>query len=159
MNLFEISEQVKACTKCPLREGATQPVPGIGVAKAKYFIIGEAPGAEEDSGGVPFVGRAGERLNRLLKLAGIDLNDCYLTNTVHCRPPRNRDPRKKERLCCLPFLQEELRIIKPAYIIALGSIPAALFTSSKISDLHGTMETKHFIEYDDGSIEMQPNGN
>ena len=121
--LDDLAERVRACEKCPLREEARQPVPGIGSETPKFFIIGEAPGREEDKAGIPFVGTSGKRLNKLLALAHIDLNDCYVTNVCKCRPPSNRQPKKSERLTCYPWLKEELRLLKPKTIITLGAMP------------------------------------
>ena len=102
MNLDELAEQVRNCSKCALRGECTAPVPGNGQIGAKYFILGEAPGKNEDKAGIPFVGLAGRRLDKLVSLANINLNDCYLTNVCKCRPPENRVPRKAERLSCYP---------------------------------------------------------
>uniref|UniRef100_A0A6M3J2H4 Type-4 uracil-DNA glycosylase n=1 Tax=viral metagenome TaxID=1070528 RepID=A0A6M3J2H4_9ZZZZ len=138
--LLEIlAEKVKACTRCELRQGCSAPVPGLGNPHAKYLLIGEAPGREEDRAGIPFIGDAGKRLNDLLERAGIDPNDCYFSNTVRCRPPKNRDPRKKELMSCVGFLEEEISTIKPEYIITLGRIPLSLFSPYGIKQLHGTM--------------------
>lgn len=147
MTLAELNKQIKACSKCPLRETATQPVCGLGAVGSKYMLIGEAPGREEDKAGMPFVGLAGQRLNRLIGLAGIDINDCYLTNTVRCRPPKNRTPKKKERLSCQEFLEEEIHIIAPRYIITLGSTPLSLFSSSPIGQMHGSIFQHSTPEY------------
>ena len=136
--LEKIAERVRLCTRCVLRETATQPVPGLGDIDAKYFIIGEAAGREEDSSGIPFVGLAGRRLNKLLALAGIPLNDCYITNVCKCRPPNNRTPRKSERLACFFWLKRELTAIKPKSIIVLGSTALSLFTDVGVRQLHGT---------------------
>tara|TARA_Y100000034_G_scaffold104833_1_gene131664 strand:+ start:181 stop:624 length:444 start_codon:yes stop_codon:yes gene_type:complete len=139
MTLAELHQQVTNCKKCSLRAEATQPVPGLGELGAQYFLLGEAPGKHEDQAGVPFVGAAGKRLNKLLALGGIDANDCYITNVVKCRPPTNRTPRKAERLSCYYYLQEEIRLIQPKYIVALGATPLSLFTDNGISQMHGTM--------------------
>jgi len=122
-----------------LRENSTQPVPGYGNPKAKYFLIGEAPGREEDKAGIPFVGQAGKRLNQLLELSQIDINDCYLTNVCRCRPPSNRTPRKVEVRACVDYLWAELRAIQPEYVITLGATPLKLFNEVGVSQLHGTM--------------------
>ena len=82
--LDELAKTIKACTRCPLRENSTAPVPGFGNPNAKYVLIGEAPGANEDRLGIPFIGLAGKRLNQLLELAKIDINECYLTNVCRC---------------------------------------------------------------------------
>lgn len=139
MNINELSSQVKECARCSLRGECTAPVPGIGNEHAKYFIIGEAPGKHEDEVGVPFVGLAGKRLDKLIRLANIDINDCYLTNVCKCRPPENRIPRKAERLSCYPWLRQELELIKPEYIITLGSTPLSLFSEFGVRQMHGTM--------------------
>lgn len=112
---------------------------GSGEIGAKYFIIGEAPGRNEDSVGLPFVGLAGKRLDKLITLGGISLNDCYLTNVCKCRPPANRTPRKSERLSCYPWLRQELELVQPEYIITLGATPLALFSDQGIRQMHGTM--------------------
>jgi DNA polymerase-1 len=114
---------------------------GNGELGAKYFIIGEAPGANEDKEGIPFVGQAGKRLDKLLKLANIDINSCYLTNVCKCRPPDNRVPRKQERIACYPWLKQELEIIKPEVIITLGSTPLSLFSDQGVKQMHGSMFT------------------
>lgn len=139
MTLEELARQVKACTKCQLREGCTAPVMGVGEVGSKYMLIGEAPGRNEDRDGMPFVGLAGKRLDQLLDLAKIDPNQCYLTNVVKCRPPSNRDPRKAEIRSCAWFLQEEIRLVKPETIITLGRIPLQLFSPYGIRQMHGTM--------------------
>lgn len=142
MDLEILAKQIKECTRCALRVGATQTVCGCGVVGAKYMIIGEAPGKQEDTTGIPFVGLAGKRLDKLIGLAGISLNDCYVTNVVKCRPPANRTPRKPERLACYPWLLSELSIIKPKNIICLGATPTSLFSDQGIRQLHGTMEER-----------------
>jgi len=138
VTLKELYEQLALCSRCPLRANATAPVPGSGQIGVKYFIIGEAPGRNEDEAGMPFVGLAGKRLDRLLSLARIDINDCFLSNVCRCRPPANRTPRKSERISCYPWLKEELKLVKPKVIITLGALPLSLFTSDGIKSLHGT---------------------
>jgi len=135
--LENLAEQIKSCTRCQLRENCACPVPGNGVAGAKYMLIGEAPGRNEDEAGVPFVGLAGKRLNKLLALAQIDLNDCYLTNVIRCRPVKNRDPRKAEIKSCLHWLQAEIKLVKPQTIITLGRVPLSLFSPYGIKAIHG----------------------
>ncbi len=139
MNLKDIEEQIRACNKCPLREGATQPVPGLGDIGAKFFIIGEAPGREEDKAGMPFVGSAGRRLNQLIEKAGIDINDCYITNVCKCRPPQNRTPKKAEVRACVPLLIDEIRAVQSSQIICLGTTPITLFSDNPVSQMHGTV--------------------
>jgi uracil-DNA glycosylase len=139
LKLNELNQKILLCSKCSLRGECTQPVCGSGEIGAKYFILGEAPGANEDATGMPFVGLAGKRLDKLIGLAGIDINSCYLTNVCKCRPPTNRTPRKSERLACYPWLTKELAIIKPEIIICLGSSATSLFSELGIRQLHGTM--------------------
>jgi len=139
MTLRELAKEVEQCQKCPLRAEATQPVPGLGVEGAKYMVIGEAPGRDEDRCGVPFVGAAGKRLNKLFAVGGININDCYITNVCKCRPPKNRTPRKGERLSCYPYLAKEIELVNPQYIIALGATPLGLFTENGIRQMHGCM--------------------
>ncbi len=139
-SLEQITKDILQCQRCELRLFATKPVPGIGEASSKYFLIGEAPGQNEDEQGVPFVGQAGRKLDKLLALAKIDPNDCYLSNVCRCRPPSNRTPRKKEIRACQEFLWRELKLVKPPYIVTLGAIPLGLFTQSGgVSQIHGTM--------------------
>ena len=139
MKLDTLAKQVQGCQKCDLRFECTQPVPGIGVESAQYFIIGEAPGADEDKSGVPFTGMSGRRLNRLLELAKIDINDCYLTNVVKCRPVKNKAPGKQEIKSCLPWLLAELESVNFKQIITLGATPLSLFSEEGIRQVHGTM--------------------
>lgn len=112
---------------------------GLGEVGAKYMIIGEAPGRDEDCLGVPFVGLAGKRLDKLLGAAGISLNDCYITNVCRCRPPSNRTPKKVEVRACSSYLLEEIRLVQPQQIITLGSTPLSLFCPYGIRQMHGTM--------------------
>ncbi len=139
-NLDQINKDILSCSKCELRMSATRPVTGLGSIGAKYFLIGEAPGHDEDSAGVPFVGSAGRRLDKLLALANIDPNDCYFSNVCRCRPPSNRTPKKKEIKACVDFLWREIRLVKSQIIITLGATPLGLFTQSGgVSTMHGTI--------------------
>ena len=138
-NLDQVAKEIKACQRCELRQNTTRPVPGFGSVGAKYFLIGEAPGASEDKTGVPFVGAAGRRLDKLLALASIDINDCYLSNVCRCQPPSNRDPRKKEIRTCVGFLWREIMLVKPQYLVTLGSVPLSLFCPYGIRQMHGCM--------------------
>ena len=145
-NLDRVVQEILSCQRCELRMNATQPVPGLGKIGVRYFLIGEAPGEEEDKAGVPFVGRAGKRLDKLLELAGISNNDCYFSNVCRCRPPENRDPRKKEIKACVPFLWREIRLVKPEYVITLGSTPLRLFCEDGVRSMHGTMFEFDLVE-------------
>lgn len=113
-------EEIRSCTKCRLHATRKNPVPGEGPLDADIMLVGEAPGKREDELGRPFVGRAGELLNALLRMAGLRREDVYITNVVKCRPPGNRDPREDEIAACLPYLIRQIQIISPKIIIALG---------------------------------------
>ncbi len=110
--------RVRACTSCSLRAGCRAPVPFRGPAPTRLLVVGEAPGEQEDEVGLPFVGRAGQLLDALWRDAG--LGDFAVTNTVHCRPPYNRDPYPSEILACVPNLLLEIAAVRPAYILTLG---------------------------------------
>jgi len=138
-SLEQIDSEIKICQRCELRAGCTQPVPGIGNIGSKYLLLGEAPGREEDVAGLPFIGSAGRKLDKLLALADIDINDCYLSNVCRCRPPSNRTPRKKEIKACVDFLWREIRLVEPEYVIVLGTTPLSLFCEHGVTQMHGTM--------------------
>lgn len=135
--LKALTQLILDCSRCPLREDA-DPVPGLYVPNSKYFLLGEAPGKEENKYRVPFIGQSGRRLNKLLDVAGIDINECSLDNVVRCRPPNNRDPRKKEIRACLHWLYKAIELVKPECIITLGRIPLSLFCPYGIRAMHGT---------------------
>lgn len=114
------------CRLCPLCETRTNIVFGVGNPHARVMFVGEAPGKNEDLQGEPFVGRAGENLNRILSLAGLRREDIYIANVLKCRPPANRDPKADEVLACSPYLREQIRSIWPDIIVTLGN-PATHF--------------------------------
>lgn len=123
--LEELAEQIRVCTKCPLWESRTLAVPGDGPARAKVMIIGEAPGREEDESGHPFVGATGRFLDHVLEGTGIDRKDFFITNTVKCRPPKNRTPRTPEvETCTSNYLFEQIELINPRLIVLLGIVAA-----------------------------------
>jgi DNA polymerase len=113
---------VAACRACPLHAGRTQTVFGVGDTRAEWLFIGEAPGADEDRLGEPFVGRAGQLLTSILFALGMTREQVYIANVLKCRPPRNRDPERAESLCCQPFLDRQIALIEPKIIVALGRI-------------------------------------
>lgn len=125
--LNEIAEQVKTCQKCILYKQAKNPVPGEGNPNAKIMFIGEGPGSKEDELGRPFVGQAGNLLTNLLALAGLKREDVFIGNVVKHRPPNNRDPYPDEVEACWPYLEEQIKIIKPKIIIPLGRHAMARF--------------------------------
>ena len=123
--LEELAAQIRVCTRCPLHESRTLAVPGDGKFSAKIMIIGEAPGKEEDESGHPFVGSAGRFLNHVLEGTGLDRNDFFITNTVKCRPPKNRTPKKLEvDTCTSNYLFEQIALLNPKLIMLLGTVAA-----------------------------------
>ena len=134
-----IETQVKGCTRCGLHETRTQAVFGQGHPAARLVFVGEAPGYEEDKQGLAFVGRAGQLLTRMIAAMGLTREDVFICNVLKCRPPGNRDPLADEILACSPFLEQQLTIIQPEILVALGS-PAAktlLNTAQSIGKLRG----------------------
>ena len=119
-----LREAVRTCTKCGLHRGRTQTVFGVGSETANLLIIGEAPGAEEDRQGEPFVGRAGQLLNAMLAAIHLAREDVYIANILKCRPPNNRDPKSDEAATCTPYLQRQIELLQPRVILALGRIAA-----------------------------------
>lgn len=133
------SEQVTGCTLCRLHEGRNNTVFGVGNSDARLVFVGEGPGFEEDRQGIPFVGRAGQLLTKMIGAMGLTREDVYICNVVKCRPPENRDPAPDEIAACSPYLFEQLRIIDPEVIVALGA-PASrtlLQTGDPIGRLRG----------------------
>ncbi len=115
---------VRACTKCELHKSRTQVVFGVGNRQARWLVIGEAPGAEEDRQGEPFVGRAGQLLTEMLRAVGLGREQVYIANILKCRPPENRDPKPEEAAMCEQYLQAQIALIRPALILAVGRIAA-----------------------------------
>ena len=120
----ELRKAVRTCTKCALHQGRTQTVFGVGSRTADLLVIGEAPGAEEDRRGEPFVGRAGQLLNAMLAAIHLAREDVYIANILKCRPPNNRDPKSDEAATCTPYLRRQIELLQPRVILALGRIAA-----------------------------------
>ncbi len=118
--LTVLAEEVKGCTKCVLHEQRTQTVFARGNGSSGLCFVGEGPGADEDAQGFPFVGAAGQLLDRMIAAMGIERDDVYVCNIVKCRPPKNRTPEPDEMSCCMPYLTEQLSLIEPQVIVALG---------------------------------------
>lgn len=116
--------RVAACTRCTLSATRTQTVFGVGNLRAEWLIVGEAPGAEEDRQGEPFVGRAGQLLNSMLRAVGLAREQVYIANVLKCRPPGNRDPSPTEAAECLPYLEQQIALLKPKLMLAVGRIAA-----------------------------------
>ncbi len=119
-----IEASIEACKNCELAASCTRKVPGKGNRNAELMIIGEAPGHDEDLQGKPFVGRAGQLLDRMLEAISIDPADVYVTNILKCRPPQNRDPRPEEVQACSAFLSAQIMAVKPSVILSVGRISA-----------------------------------
>jgi len=115
-----LEAEVRACTRCRLYATRTQTVFGVGNRSASWLFVGEAPGADEDRQGEPFVGRAGQLLNAMLFALGLKREDVYIANVLKCRPPENRDPQDDEAAACEPFLVRQIELIGPRIIVALG---------------------------------------
>lgn len=115
---------VRDCRRCALHEGRTQTVFGVGSETAAWMIIGEAPGVEEDRRGEPFVGRAGQLLDEMLRAVGVERGQVYIANILKCHPPGNRDPRPEEVAACADHLAAQLRLVSPRLILAVGRIAA-----------------------------------
>jgi uracil-DNA glycosylase family 4 len=127
--LEAVAREVAACRRCALHRGRRRTVPGEGVLNPKVLVVGEGPGAEEDATGRPFVGKAGQYLDRWLKAIDLDRKaNCFITNVVKCRPPGNRDPQPEESGACMPYLREQIAILKPKAILAVGRIAAQVLT-------------------------------
>jgi len=130
--LVELYEQVQSCERCPLHETRTKAVFGAGNADADLMFVGEAPGAEEDRQGLPFVGRAGQLLNDLLGGIGLSREDVFIANVLKSRPPGNRDPQPSEIDACRPYLFEQIRLIEPRVICTLGNFSTKLLSGSPV---------------------------
>lgn len=144
---LELQEKVRACTRCGLAGGRTQTVFGAGPPGALLMFVGEAPGEEEDRQGEPFVGRAGQLLNRILLKIGVPREQVYIANILKCRPPGNRAPQFDEMAACMPYLLRQLQIVAPRILCALGNVAAqALLNSRKgITQMRGRFFEAHGV--------------
>lgn len=140
--------QIKSCTKCRLHENRNKFVFGVGNPRADLMFIGEGPGREEDLRGEPFVGRAGQLLDKILASIGFDRRTVYIANMVKCRPPENRDPQSDEMDTCNPYLLKQIELIQPKIICALGRISAQylLATTTSLSKLRGKVHDYHGVK-------------
>jgi DNA polymerase len=141
--LVSLYKEVSKCTKCPLHETRTKAVFGAGNADADLMFVGEAPGAEEDKQGLPFVGRAGQLLNELLEEIGLSREEVFICNVLKSRPPNNRDPLPTEIAACEPYLFEQVRLIQPRVVCTLGNFATKLLTGNPtgITRVRGTPQT------------------
>jgi DNA polymerase len=142
--LKAVYEEARQCTRCPLHQTRTTVVFGAGNADADLMFIGEAPGANEDRMGLPFVGQAGKLLDKLLEEVGMQRGDVFIANTLKCRPPDNRDPQPKEIEACQDYLEKQVDLIQPVVICTLGNFSTKLLRgdTTGISRLHGREEVR-----------------
>ncbi len=134
----ELETMVQQCSRCALSQSRKQPVTGRGSMKPGIMLVAEAPGAQEDLQGIPFVGPAGRVLDILLASADLTRQDVYITNIIKCHPPGNRDPKPEEQNACLPYLRAETSLLKPPVIVCLGRIAA-----QKLIDPHFKITKQH----------------
>lgn len=153
-SLGALFADMACCTRCELALGRTQVVPGVGPRRAAVFILGEAPGADEDRRGAPFVGRAGRLLDRLLADAGVDRRSVFITNVVACRPPGNRTPRAAEIRAHAPWLESQLRLVRPRLVVTLGRVALGYFIrGAKVTELRGKPTT---VQHDGRLLTILP---
>lgn len=152
ITLDELNAKILRCTRCGLARTRNNVVPGMGVEHPEVLVIGEGPGHDEDMQGLPFVGKAGVLLDRMLAAIGLDRKtNCYIANIVKCRPPKNRNPMPDEQSACFSFLEAQIHILKPKMILCMGKIAIEKITGQNIS-----INAQHgeFFEYN--SIPVMP---
>ena len=128
-----LRQKVISCQQCELHQTRIQTVFGVGNQQAEWMIIGEAPGADEDRQGEPFVGKAGKLLNAMLRAIGLQREEVYIANILKCRPPNNRDPNPEEAAQCMPYLIRQIQLVQPKLIVALGRVAAQRLLESNTS--------------------------
>ena len=139
-----LRERVAACTRCALCATRTQTVFGVGNPQAEWLVVGEAPGAEEDRQGEPFVGRAGQLLNSMLRAIGLTREQVYIANILKFRPPGNRDPSPTEAAECLPYLEQQIALLKPKIMLAVGRIAAQNLLRTEVTLGRLRLQLHHF---------------
>lgn len=151
--LADLHETIRSCTKCSLYEVRKNAVPGEGSVDGKLIFVGEAPGRKEDETGRPFIGRSGELLTDLIEnRLPCNREDVFITSVLKCRPPNNRTPQNEEIASCLPYLEQQLRLISPDIVILLGGVAiSSLLGYRTVSDVHGTFcdgtNYRYFMTY------------
>ena len=162
-SLEDLNRQICECQKCPLGSTRTNFVFGVGSQQSRVMFIGEAPGADEDAQGEPFVGRAGQLLNKILDAVGLKREEVYICNILKCRPPNNRDPESTEMETCSPYLLKQIELIQPKFIICLGRISAQwlLQTTESLTALRGKFHdfqgAKLMVTYHPAALLRNPN--
>ncbi len=147
MNLEDLNNKIISCLLCRLSKSRTNAVPGEGPIDARIMLIGEAPGAEEDLTGRPFVGRAGRLLDRLLKEAEIERSDVFITSVVKCRPPKNRKPKRDEMdICVSTYLRPQMSLIEPKVVGLMGNVASqAVLGKQGVTSMHGQVFDDKFL--------------
>lgn len=143
----DLAHRVKNCQACPLAKSRTQTVFGVGDHQADLVVVGEAPGYHEDQQGEPFVGRAGQLLDEILRAVGLGREQIYIANVLKCRPPNNRDPQMEEVTQCTPYLKHQLELLAPKLIVAVGRHAAhfLLDSNQSLAKLRGQQHRYHDI--------------
>ena len=163
LDLVSLEEMVSTCMRCPLGETRTRTVFGAGAPDARIVFIGEAPGREEDKQGIPFVGRAGQLLNKILASVGMTRDEVYITNILKCRPPENRDPQEDEVRACSIYFRRQIALIDPVLICALGRVAGQnlLHCTTALSVLRQNVHlyngTKVVVTYHPAALLRNPN--
>lgn len=155
--LEKIADAVRQCKKCELGSLRTNAVPGQGNPNTRIVFVGEGPGADEDAQGIPFIGRSGQLLEKIIKAMGLQRSDVWIGNIIKCRPPNNRDPKPDEIINCLPYLQKQIELINPEIIVTLGA-PAAktlLNTNKPIGQLRGEFH-EYYTSTSNTAIKLMP---
>lgn len=161
--LAEVASRVASCKLCALHTGRTKTVFGTGDPATKVMFIGEGPGRDEDLQGKPFVGRSGQLLTKIIEAIDFKREDVYITNIVKCRPPNNRDPQEDEVRCCEQYLKEQIKLIKPRVICALGRVSAhwLLDTKDSLASLRKSENqyegTRVLVTYHPAALLRNPN--
>jgi uracil-DNA glycosylase family 4 len=161
--LGKLDKAICMCVKCPLGHTRTRFVFGVGNPNADVMFIGEAPGADEDAQGEPFVGRAGQLLNKIIEAVGMKREEVYICNILKCRPPNNREPQTSEMETCTPYLYRQIELIKPKFIICLGRVSAQwlLKTNDSLGALrekvHDFLGAKLLVTYHPAALLRNPN--
>lgn len=154
-NLSQLARTVASCTRCPLHQTRTQTVFARGNPHASLMIVGEAPGFHEDQQGQPFVGKAGLLLAKMLQCIGFTTDDVYIANVLKCRPPNNRDPQRSEIDQCVPYLAQQIELIQPRLILAVGRF-AAQYLLNSTSSLSQLRSKKHQYQGTDVIVSYHP---
>lgn len=147
LNWESLQAACLSCTSCPLSQTRHNVVFGVGPRDAEVMFVGEGPGENEDLQGEPFVGAAGKFLDEMLSIIDLGRENCYITNIVKCRPPKNRDPQAEEQDACIPYLNDQIQLVQPKIIVCLGRIAAArlIHDGYRITREHGTWSQQQGI--------------